>query len=428
MSTTLAPVPSPVVPAQRGVASWAAATRVQAGLGAAGLVGVEAAALGRRALIITDANLAASSAVADARTRCAFARVSCAVYDDVRPDPDLGAVAGAVAAIRDARPQVVIGLGGGSVLDVAKTAAWAARNPQLLDDAALPWQGGLARPTLSEPALRPALPTVMLPSTIGTGAEVSAVVCLSRPGDGHKRLVIDPALHPSLALIDPTLTRTLPRRLCLQGALETFVRLLVPYLTDGAARPLQDGITFAILRTIVAQAGRVARDPDDDEARLALSLATVASHVAWANTGRPVGGHVLWYLANPVSPAAGVDKVSAIAALTPAYLCHVSNGVHERLGRPARLGRVGAEALGADGTPSGARAAVLALLREWGLPASLTDLGAGAVDPDALTAAAHALWGDPELLGAVPADAVRDIYRAALRPAAPGNVNREERP
>jgi NADP-dependent alcohol dehydrogenase len=320
-------------------------------------------------------------------------------------------------------------VGGGSVLDVAKTAAWAARNPQLLEDAGLPWRGGVARPGLEADgaALRPALPTVMLPSTLGTGAEVSAIACLSRPGDAHKRLLIDAALHPTLALIDPALTRTLPRPLSLQGALETLVRLLVPYLTDDEPRPLQDAIAFAIMRTVVAQGSRVADDPADDGARLALALATVASHVAWANTGRPVGGHVLWYLANPVSPAVGVDKVSAIAALTPAYLSLVCRGADERLGRPARLGRVGAEVLGTDGTPAAARAALEDLLRRWDLPRCLADLGSTAPDPAALARSANELWGDPELLGAVAETTVHDVYRAALRSTArDGHADREE--
>ena len=420
MSTTVAP-PSPAAlpataPVDLGVANWAASTRVRAGLGAAALVGVEAAALGRRALIVTDGTLGSGPALTDARTRCAFARVACDVYDEVRADPELGAVARAVEAIHASRAQVVIGLGGGSVLDVAKTAAWVARNPQLLGDGELGWRGGLARPALagsSGVSLRPPLATVMLPSTIGTGAEVSAVACLSAARGGEKRLLIDGALHPTVALLDPALTRTLPRRLCLQGAFETLVRLLVPYLTDVQARPLQDAISFAVMRTIVAQGRLVAGDPGDDEARLALSLATVASHVAWATTGRPIGGHVLWYLANPLSPAAGVDKVSALAALTPAYLGAVCCGAHERLGRPARLARAGAELLGTDGTPAGAVAGFAALLREWGLPACTEDLPTGPLDTSTLADAALSLWGDPELLGGVPADTLRDVYRAA---------------
>ena len=428
MSATLAPPPAaPPLSGEAaglGLASWAASTRVHAGQGAAALVGVEAAALGRRALIVTDQHLTGSAAVTDARTRCAFARLPCAVYDAVRPDPDVGAVARAVAAINRARAQVVIGIGGGSVLDVAKTAAWAARNPQLLDDGELGFEGGVARPSLvagaEGAALRPPLATVMLPSTLGTGAEVNAVACLSRSRGGAKRLVIDAALQPDVALVDPSLTRTLPRRLCLQGAFETLVRLLVPCITDDTARPLQDAITFAVARTIVAQGRRVACDLGDDDARLSLALATVASHVAWAGTGRPVGGHVLWYLANPVSPAAGVDKVSALAALTPAYLAAVCRGAHERLGRPARLARAGAEVLGSDGTPAGAHAAFVALLREWGLPTSVDELGTCPVDPAELTQSALALWGDQALLGAVPVAAIHDTYRAALRPCGAG--------
>jgi NADP-dependent alcohol dehydrogenase len=343
--------------------------------------------------------------------------MSCAVHDDVVPDPDFAAVTAAVEAIGRARAHVVIAIGGGSVLDVAKTAAWAARNPQLLRGSGLHWRGGLAR--REEPSaagaglLRPPLATVMLATTLGTGAEVSAVACLSRVRGGEKLLLIDRDLQPSVALLDPALTRTLPQRLCLQGGFETLARLLIPYLTDAHERPLQDAVTFAIMRTIVKEARRVVRDPANDQARLSLALCAVASHVAWANTGRPVGGHPLWYIANPLSPAASVDKVSALAALSTSYLDAVCRDAHQQFGRSGRLGLAGADILGTDGTPVGALAGLANLLDEWSLPRSIADLGAASVDPSALAATALSLWGDDELLGAVPSSTLQEIYRAA---------------
>jgi alcohol dehydrogenase class IV len=414
------------LPSAEAVANWGPGTRVRAGRGGIAFAGIEAATHASRALIVTDRRLSACAAVAEVRLRCAVAGVSCAVYDEVVSDPDFGAIAEAEEAIRSARARVVIAIGGGSVLDVAKVAAWSVHNPQLL--AGVRWHGGLGTRAPADGAaaqLRPALRTVMLPTTVGTGAEVSAVACISsRPG-AEKQLLIDPSLHPTVALIDPLLTRTLPRRQCLQGAFETLTRLLVPFLTDDVERPLQDEISLGIMRAVVRHGHQCARD-DDDQSRLGLSLAAVASHVAWANTGRPRGGHVLWYLANPVSPAAAVDKVSALAAVTPAYLRAVARGTHRRLGSPARLARAGAEVLGARATPDQALAGFVGLLEAWDLPAGVADLGAAPLDATELTASALELWGDPDLLGGVPADLVQDIYTAALCSRAAGATQYKE--
>jgi alcohol dehydrogenase YqhD (iron-dependent ADH family) len=243
------------------------------------------------------------------------------------------------------------------------------------------------------------------------------VCCLARDGERRRRLLIDLALRPTTALLDPRLTRGLSATARLEAVMEIFLRLLVPYLTDPVERPVQDAITLALLRATIEQ-GRLAAEPeaggpDGDGARLALAQLAAASHVAWANIGRPVGGHVLWYLANPVAPLAAVPKMTAVTAITSAYLEAVACELDRALGSAARLARVAAEVFGLDEEPRAAAAAVKALLCEWRLPRGLDDVGMGDVDPPLLTRAAYELWGAPELLGRITPTSCDAIYQAA---------------
>lgn len=400
--------------AVEGATAWDAPTRVIAGVGALAMAGASVRSQGTRALMVTDAGLSASPSADAVLRQLRSLGVRCEVFDGVVSDPELGVVADAVQAAREARAQVVVALGGGSVLDVAKAAALAARCPELLGRDGIEWSGGMGRPR-TRPA-RPALPTVMLPTTLGTGSEVNSVCCVSRAADPGRRLLIDPGLRPSMAILDPRLTRGLPARARAEATMEVLLRLLVPFVSDPIERPVQDAVSLALMSVAVTHGATAVEHggegPAGDAARLALARASAGSHVSWANSGRPVGGHVLWYLANPLAPLARVTKMTAMTAVTVAYLEAVAGQTDPSLGCARRLDRVAREALDSD---QGAAATVTELLDRWGLAQCLADIGLETVDPAGLTSAAQRLWGSEELLGRVRPETCNAIYQAAQR-------------
>jgi NADP-dependent alcohol dehydrogenase len=402
--------------------SWHVSTVVVGGDGALDGSGPLVRAYGRRVLVVTDPAVRAGSDLVDQACRVlAAAGLSVEQTDVLSGAPTLDGARWLLGRQRAAGADTIVAIGGGSVLDPAKVAAAASRHAELLDAAT--WAGGgLVEPDL--PVVRRSLPIVAIPTTVGTGSEVSASASIVV--DGAKKLLVHPAVRPTVAVLDPNATASAPRRIMVEGAFEIFLRALGQHIGEGGGRPLQDGMAVGLARAVMvdgdlisSRAGAV--QADEAAARHRLALASAATHASWALCGRHRFAHRLWYLANEWAPALGVTKVAATAALAGPYLDALQTGSLPGA-TAADIGLL-ADALFGPDVPFAA--GVRALMSRWGLPQSLAGLGARPTTVDDVCRQTWQAWGPPSpALAGLTAIDIAALYRAALKTA---TANHNER-
>jgi len=265
---------------------FATATRIVFGAGALRDAGSAARDLGRRAFVVTGRHPARAAPLLD---RLAAAAVAAEVFA-LAGEPTTGAVIAAAAQARAADCDLVIGFGGGSALDAAKAVSALLTNPgDLLDYLEVI---GRARPLA-----RPAAPCLAIPTTAGTGAEVTRNAVLLSPAHRVKVSWRSPLMLPRLALVDPELTHGLPPALTASTGLDALTQLIEPYVSC-RANPLVNGLCVEGLR----RAGRALRvawgNGADAAAREDMALASLFGGLALANAGlgavhgfaAPIGG------------------------------------------------------------------------------------------------------------------------------------------
>ncbi|MDX8146961.1 daptide-type RiPP biosynthesis dehydogenase [Lentzea sp. BCCO 10_0061] len=298
--------------------------------------------LGRRPLIVTDAGLSFSFDVPTIRLDTT--------------STDLGTVRALSSQIADHAPDVLVGVGGGAVLDVVKLAG-------VPDFADVLEARGQRAGVVGLPNISPAFRRVFVPTTIGTGAEVSPVACV-RIGV-HRRLAIGNALAPESAVLDPAFTETLPPVLLREGVLEALLRVVGPFVGSPRIGGLPDAEAEMLVRQLVAVGERLASGDVGPDVRLTAATLSAATHTGWALVGRDTYGAKHWYLANELSTVLGVRKMIATAAVVPAVWTRIMAG-DRRYGDAGRL--VEAWSWISDGTPV---SGLHSLLRRWDLAPSL---------------------------------------------------------
>ncbi|OJV81237.1 MAG: alcohol dehydrogenase [Cellulomonas sp. 73-92] len=207
-------------------------------------------------------------------------------------EPTVEGVRAALAAAREARPDVVVGWGGASVVDLAKAVAVLLRDEaDVLDHLEVIGRG---LPLTAAP-----VPVVAVPTTAGTGAEATANAPLLSPEHGVKASLRSPAMLPTVAVVDPALTLTCPPAVTASSGLDALTQCLEALVTP-RANPLTD----ALAREGLARAGRslhtAFRHGDDLDARTDMSLAALLSGMALANArlgavhglAAPLGGRL----------------------------------------------------------------------------------------------------------------------------------------
>jgi alcohol dehydrogenase class IV len=184
------------------------------------------------------------------------------------------------AAVREAheeRVEVIVGIGGGSAIDLAKAVAVLATNAgDPLDY--LEMIGG-GRPVVEAP-----LPTMAVPTTAGAGAEVTRNAVLLSREHGVKASLRSPLMLPRLALVDPELTLSLPPDVTAATGMDALAQLLEPYVSV-RANPVSDAICLDGLPRVARSLARAWRDGGDLEARAEMSLAALYGGLALANAG-----------------------------------------------------------------------------------------------------------------------------------------------
>ena len=252
---------------------FATATRITFGEGAIRQVAPAARSWGRRVLVVTGhPPKRASGLLADLETAGAQSLLFA-----VEGEPTIDLIARGLEQARGERCEVVVALGGGSVIDTGKALAGLLTNPgELMDYLEVVGQGKALQ--------NPAAPFIAAPTTAGTGAEVTRNAVLGVPGRQVKVSLRSPFLLPRLAVIDPELTLGLPPAITARTGLDALTQLIEAFVSI-RANPVTDGFCVSGIPLAARSLRRAFHHGDDREARRDMSLAALFSGLALANAG-----------------------------------------------------------------------------------------------------------------------------------------------
>ncbi|MDR2076071.1 MAG: iron-containing alcohol dehydrogenase [Desulfovibrio sp.] len=320
--------------------------RILAGAGSLAEAGTECASLGKKALVVAGKRSArASGALERLETSLREAGVACVLQAEIASDPTLDVAAAGAAAAREAGAGVIVALGGGSVLDAAKGIAALAAWDRI---------DGCPRGA--------ALPLVSIPTTAGSGSEVSRVAVFTLPEKQLKLALSGDGLISSVAILDPDLTLTLPPLLTASTGLDALAHAMEAYLSRKAF-PQTDLLALSAIRRIGSSLLAAVRNGRDPEARAAMLLGQAEAGLACSNAG----AGLVHAMGRPLGAGCGVPHALAIALLLPAVM---------DFNRPACEERMAEMALGASGGGSRDCVALLrSLLKDSGLPETLSACG-----------------------------------------------------
>ncbi|MDF2695918.1 MAG: adhP, partial [Labilithrix sp.] len=267
------------------------------GRGALHEVGALAAGLGcRRVAVFTDARLRQLEPVARALASLAAAGVDAAVFDEVHVEPTDASFLAATCFAREGRFDGYVSVGGGSVIDTCKAAALYATYPaDLLTYVNAPVGGGAPVPGALPPH-------IACPTTSGTGSELTGIAVCDLVERGFKTAIASRRLRPTLAVVDPDATRTLPAGVVAASGFDVLCHALESFTArpftarsrpaSPADRPMSQGRnpwsdhgSLEALRLSGRFLERAVRDASDDKAREAMSWAATLAGLAFGNAG-----------------------------------------------------------------------------------------------------------------------------------------------
>ncbi|AUH69454.1 MULTISPECIES: iron-containing alcohol dehydrogenase [Gordonia] len=249
---------------------------------------VAVAGLGvRRPLVVSDRRLEAAPWYGALLDDLRAQGLSPASYLDVTPNPRAGEVADGFAAYRTHGADGLIALGGGSVIDTAKGVAVLASNGGVI----LEYEG-------IDRAVRPLPPLVAVPTTAGSGADVSQFCIINDPERRTKVTIIGRTLVPNVTVIDPTLLTTAPPEVTAQAGMDTLTHCVEAYVSLAHGR-LTDSLALESLSGVWNNLERLVDDPRDAGAGEEMALASLRAGMAFTNAilgaahamSHPVGGY-----------------------------------------------------------------------------------------------------------------------------------------
>ncbi|MCF8168193.1 MAG: iron-containing alcohol dehydrogenase [Rhodoferax sp.] len=232
--------------------------------------------------LVTDPGLVKANLLDGALAALKAAAIAVTVFSEVVADPPELSVQAAVDLARSVGASGVVGFGGGSSLGTAKLVALLARTPQSLPDI---YGIGLAR--------GPRLPLIQVPTTAGTGSEVTPISILTTPSH-EKKGVVSPLLYPDIALLDSLLTLGLPPAITAMTGVDAMVHAIEAFTTRNRKNPLSDVLAIKALQLLFPNLRSAVSDGQDASVREKMLLGSLFAGMAFANA--PVGAvHALAY-------------------------------------------------------------------------------------------------------------------------------------
>ncbi|WP_114393374.1 iron-containing alcohol dehydrogenase [Oleisolibacter albus] len=249
-----------------------------------------------RPLVVTDPWMHDSGTAERVLAPLRAAGMPVELFADTVPDPTTDVVEAGTARLRAGGHDGLVALGGGSPIDTAKAMAILAANGGALRDYKVP-----------NPIPRAGVPLVAIPTTAGTGSEVTRFTVVTDTATDEKMLIAGPVLVPTAAIIDYELTLTCPLRLTADTGIDALTHAIEAYVSR-RANPYSDSMALSAMRLIAPHIRRACADPQDRPAREAMMLGATLAGMAFSNASvalvhgmsRPIGAffHVPHGLSN----------------------------------------------------------------------------------------------------------------------------------
>ncbi len=275
----------------------------------------------RRVLLVTDAFLEASGLAVRFVDQLERLGIAVQVFAGVQPDPTVLNVQAGLDVLRQSEAEVIVALGGGSPIDAAKAISVLATNPEPLSQ----YAGYHKIP-------RAGVPLIAIPTTAGTGSEVTKVAVITDTDREVKMMLLDAHLVPTAALVDFELSMSMPPTLTVNVGVDTMTHGIEAYVSR-KANALTDPLALACISLVAGNLETAWRDPDNRTARENMALAACQGGMAFANSSvclvhgmsRPLGA--VFHLAHGLSNA----------VLLPVVTRYSLSGATERYATIARL-------------------------------------------------------------------------------------------
>jgi alcohol dehydrogenase class IV len=302
---------------------FATPNRVIFEAGACRKAGSVAREFGRRALVVVGRN---PGRVGPLLQSLEAAGVSSVLYS-VPGEPEIATVDRGVAQARSHECDLVVGFGGGSALDAGKAIAAMLANPgEVLDYLEVVGRG--------RALTQPSVPCIAIPTTAGTGTEVTRNAVLASPEHRVKASLRSPLMIPRVALVDPELTYQLPPALTAATGMDALTQLIEPYVS-ARANPLTDGLCLEGIRRAAHALPLAFREGHNQAARQDMAVASLFGGMALANAGLGAAHG----FAGPIGGAFNAPHGAVCAALLPQVMIVNVRALSQRQPASEALGR-----------------------------------------------------------------------------------------
>jgi alcohol dehydrogenase class IV len=199
--------------------------------------------------------------------------VSFCVFDGVKPEPEIGLVEECTLLFREGKHDGLIALGGGSAIDIAKSvsayASFAGRIEELFGTNLVPEKG---------------VPIIAIPTTAGTGSEVTNIAILSDKEAQLKKGIVSDYILPDVAIVAPEMTLTMPKSVTAASGIDALVHAIESYISANAS-PITDSLALGAIKLIATNLPKAYANPNDIKARENMATASLMAGMAFGNAG-----------------------------------------------------------------------------------------------------------------------------------------------
>lgn len=330
----------------------------------------------KKALVCTDKGLlkvGTAQKVTEVLDQCGFPYE---IFSEVKPNPTVTNVKDGIKAFADAKADCIIAIGGGSAMDTAKGIGIVTNNPEFSDIVSLE---GVA------PTKKKSVPIIALPTTAGTGAEVTINYVIIDEERQAKMVCVDPNDIPAVAIVDAELMYSLPKSLTAATGMDALTHAIEGYITKGAW-VMSDMYELQAIKMIAEFLPLAVEEPTNPKGREGMALAQYIAAQAFSN----VGLGLVHGMAHPMGSLHDIPHGVANALLLPTIMEFNMPKCVEKFGVIAQTMGVDTTGMSAKEAAQAAVDAVKALSIRVGIPQSLTALGIKEEDIPALAAQAIA--------------------------------------